>query len=182
MPDAKEEIESLHHLRDISIWIDIYDDIFSDFDPRNFSERNISDDFIYEVKKVSLESDFHIGALKLLIPEKNRNTENENTIIKRLHSHFKKSHAAFRGKMKTKRKNGSLLAVLGMGMMLGASYISSLQSGRFLMHSLLVLLEPAGWFMVWIGMDNLLGTSRELKPEFDFYNKLEKSKIVFVSI
>jgi hypothetical protein len=182
VPDAKEEIEKIHHLRDISIWIDIYDDIFSDFDPRNFSERNISDDFLYEVKRVSLESNFHIGELKLLIPEKNRNAETENTITKRLHSHFKKSYTVFQGKMKSNRKKGLLLSLIGMVMMVGANYVSSLRSESFLMHSLLVLLEPAGWFMVWVGLENLFGTSRELKPEFDFYNKLSKSKIEFVSI
>ena len=40
----------------ISLWIDSYDDIFSDFDPRPFSARNISDDFLYEVKKTSFLS------------------------------------------------------------------------------------------------------------------------------
>ena len=36
--------EHLH--RHVSIWIDSYDDVFSDFDPRSYDERNISDDFL----------------------------------------------------------------------------------------------------------------------------------------
>jgi hypothetical protein len=36
---------------EISIWLDSYNDIFSDFDSRPFSERTVSDDFLSEVRK-----------------------------------------------------------------------------------------------------------------------------------
>ncbi len=39
----------------LSIWLDIYDDIFSDFDSRPFHERALSDDFIHEAKKMAKE-------------------------------------------------------------------------------------------------------------------------------
>ena len=42
-------------LRDISIWLETYDDIFSDFDPKAYSERVLSDDFLVEIRKVSYE-------------------------------------------------------------------------------------------------------------------------------
>lgn len=48
--DLKEQKNTKENYS-ISLWIDSYDDIFSDFDPRHFSLRNISDDFLYEVKK-----------------------------------------------------------------------------------------------------------------------------------
>ena len=43
--------------RDISIWLDNYDDIFSGFDPKPYSERVLSDDFLTEVGKVCKEKD-----------------------------------------------------------------------------------------------------------------------------
>lgn len=187
-PEIKQAIEEgegskkPYPFRTISIWVDNYDDIFSDFDPRDFSERNISDDFLSEVKKVSRESDYQVGELKLLIPEKERKNENETIIIKRLHTHFRKNFSLFSYQLRSQNKKGILLAVTGMAMMIAASYISSLRTDNFLMHSLLVMLEPAGWFLVWTGLDQLLNFSREKKPELDFYNKLSKSKIVFISI
>ena len=53
---------------DISIWIDSYSDMFSDFDPRSFSERTISNDFIAQLKKVSRDTKGKVSVLKLLVP------------------------------------------------------------------------------------------------------------------
>src|SRR4051812_5168600 len=87
--DSKNIDPDHFNYRDISIWIDNYDDVFSDFDPRPYSERNVSVDFLYEVKRVCHESNFHINELKLLVPERIRDKEKESIIVKRLHLHFK---------------------------------------------------------------------------------------------
>jgi hypothetical protein len=166
----------------ISLWIDSYDDIFSDFDPRPFSARNISDDFLYEVKKVSGENDFLIKEFKLLIPNNERNFETELVITKRLHNYFTKNQYYFLGKKTTEIKKGFLFTLFGVLMMVGASLVSSLNTDKILWHTLLVIIEPAGWFLVWSGMETLINTSRKEKPELDFYNKISKSKIVFLNI
>ncbi|MEK7483556.1 MAG: hypothetical protein AABZ60_04395 [Planctomycetota bacterium] len=167
---------------DISIWLDSYDDIFSDFDQRPFSDRNVSDDFLYEIKKVSRESDFHINEMNLLIPEKSRHPENETVIIKRLHSYFRKNHHASIQRKRQENKKGIVFTLIGMAMMIGASYFSSIKSHGFIVHIPLVILEPAGWFLVWVGLDALFYISREQKPELDFYSKMAKSKITFKSL
>lgn len=168
--------------REISLWIDNYDDIFSDFDPRPFSARNISDDFLHEIKKVSRENDFHIAELKLLIPEKNRKTDIESIITKRLHSYFLKNEHYLIKKKIAERKNGLLYILLGTVMMLGASFVSFSQSTNIFMHILFVIFEPAGWFFVWVGLENVIYKSPKEKPELDFYSKVSKSKIVFLSM
>lgn len=43
--------QSLLELAEVSILLDSYDDIFSDFDPSAYSERTLSDDFIIQAKK-----------------------------------------------------------------------------------------------------------------------------------
>jgi len=182
METAEEKTKQLDFSRNISIWIDTYDDIFSDFDPRLFSERNVSDDFLNELKKVSREDNFHVNELRLLVPEKNRNQENENIISKHLHAFFRKNVHAYEDEVKRLRKTGFLFVIISIFLLMGASYISSLKSENLLLHVLLVLLEPAGWFLIWRGLDNLLSSSRKETPELDFYNKMAKSKIVFVSI
>ena len=180
--DNLKELQQSNSYREISLWIDAYDDIFSDFDSRPFSARNISDDFLNEVKKVSGESDFPISVLTLLMPEKLRDTENENIITKRLHSYFIKNQNYFLKEKNAVRKKGMLFTVIGFVMMIIASFVSSVRSENLLMHILLVVFEPAGWFLVWAGMENLINISRREKPELDFYSKLSKSKIVFLNI
>lgn len=177
----KEEYKS-PSLRDISIWIDSYDDIFSDFDPRPYSERNISDDFLYEVKRVSKESDFHINELKLLAPEKNRKADTENIIVKRLHNHFRKNYQHFHQRMKDEQKKGILLVVIGSVMLVIATYILSLNPQKLYLHALFVILEPAGWFMSWTGLEKLFSTARLRNAELNFYIKMAKSKVVFINI
>jgi hypothetical protein len=168
--------------REMSLWIDSYDDIFSDFDPRPFSARNISDDFLNEVRKVSGESDFIISNFRLLMPEKLRNSENENIIIKRLHLYLLKNQNYFLKEKRALRNKGLLFTVSGFAMMIAASLVSSIRSEYLLMHILLVIFEPAGWFLVWTGMENLINTSRKQKPELEFYSKLSKTKIIFSNI
>src|SRR5688500_17884914 len=77
---------------EIHIWIDDYNDIFSDFDPRDYSERNISDDFLREVKKVAAESEYDVKTLHLLIDEKLRDEKTEGIIVERIHEEFAASY------------------------------------------------------------------------------------------
>src|ERR1035437_10528573 len=70
----------------VSIWLDCYDDIFSDFDPRPYTERSLSDDFIAEAIKVSREKLVKISDFKLLIPAGKRNDEQQAIIINNLHA------------------------------------------------------------------------------------------------
>jgi hypothetical protein len=169
-------------IRDISIWLDNYDDIFSDFDPRPFSERNVSDDFLYELKKVCRERKSSINVLQLLVPEKSRNLENEMLIVKRLHSHLKQNFHVYKQLVKIQKRNGFIFVSSGMLIMILASYISLLKSGNFIMHTLLVMLEPAGWFILWTGLDDLMKIKHIQKAELDLFLKMEKSKIVFSNI
>jgi hypothetical protein len=181
-PHHSESVSSEHEFnRQISIWLDEYDDIFSDFDPRPYSDRALSDDFIGELKKVCREDELIIDEMKLLIPGKNRKPENETIIIKRLHAHFRKAFAVISKRVKVARTKGIIMVFSGIIMLLIASIIANQQSTQFAMKFLLVLFEPAGWFFMWTGMDNLFFASRQSQSEMEFYTKLSKSKIVFGS-
>lgn len=179
--EKKSEIQSLDHEHSISLWIDDYDDIFSDFDLRHYTSRNVSDDFLRELRKLSHETELHIDELKIHVPEKKRQPDTETLINKRLHNHFVKNLHYFEKKKKTEGKRDILLSVLGIVMMLCAGYISSSKSQNISLHILLVILEPAGWFLVWVSMEHLMNSSRKEKPEIEFYTKMSKSKIVFTN-
>ncbi len=173
---------SEEHKRNISLWIDGYDDIFSDFDPRGYDERNISDDFLYEVKKISWENDFTINELLLLVPENSRNPNAEAVVIKRLHEHFRKNHNYLRKQTVINRRSGFIRLATGMMMMFLASYISSLHSQHLAINMLFVILEPAGWFIGWIGLETLFKTERSRDAELHFYSKMQRAKIGFECI
>jgi hypothetical protein len=44
-----------------------------------------------------------------------------------------------------------------------------------------VLLEPAGWFTFWEGLDLLVMRGRNADPELDFYRKMSGARISFSS-
>jgi hypothetical protein len=46
---------------------------------------------------------------------------------------------------------------------------------------LVTLFEPLGWFMMFFGFDTAFYTARAKKPELDFYAKMSKAEISFVS-
>ncbi|MBI4652464.1 hypothetical protein HY745_14550 [Candidatus Desantisbacteria bacterium] len=83
------EIGRILDMVQVSLQIDSYDDIFSDFDPRPFSERTLSDDFLLESKKAFREKESGRFELRFLIPIKERKLESEKIIKKRLTDHFK---------------------------------------------------------------------------------------------
>lgn len=171
--------QSMLKLAEISILLSSYNDIFSAFDPSEYSERALSDDFIIQAKNFSKSKDGNKMSLKLLLPASSRKEQDEKVIIHRLHSHFKEAYQQVASDvMKTKSK-GIIFSVIGIILMLSASYLSFMQPQKYHIHFLLVLFEPAGWFLLWAGLDHLVYSSKESKKDLDFYLKMTKSEINF---
>lgn len=168
---------------EISLWLDTYDDIFSDFDPRPYSKRALSDDFIFEAQKVSKEVKPGLLELRLLIPHDQRNVSQENTIKERIRKHFEHQFVTLQEERTKNVKKGIMLAVSGFVLLLIASYLSYLEvenvPGSFFIHFLLVLFEPAGWFIGWYGLDHVFYLAREKKSDHEFYQKMSKLRIKF---
>ncbi len=171
-----------HHSHEISIWIDDYNDIFSDFDPRDYSERNISDDFLDEVKRVASESESDVKTLRLLIEAKLRDEKTEATIVERIHQELADNYQSSDLRRKKLRTRSILFLSAGLLMILGASYFSYLKADHPLMHIPLVILEPAGWFLTWTGLEQIFRSGKKFLPEYVFFGKLSQSNIVFANI
>mgnify|MGYP001602887187 CR=1 FL=1 len=62
-----------------------YADIFSDFDPRHFSKRALSDDFLIEAQKASTDKNVGNVEIRLLFPKNNPKLSNIIRIIKQPH-------------------------------------------------------------------------------------------------
>ncbi len=179
---SEDERTRLLQMSEISLWLDTYDDIFSDFDPRPYSQRALSDDFLSEAKKASKEKTSGRIELIFLLPTEKRNTELEAIIRRRLHEHFRKHYNMLEEEVRKVRNNGILTALGGFFLMLIASYVSWKRADSLFFNMLLILIEPAGWFITWFGLDQVFYTSKQKKPDVDFYGKMAKCDIEFISL
>jgi hypothetical protein len=179
---TEKERTRLMQLSEISLWLDTYDDIFSDFDPRPYSERALSDDFLFEAKKASKEKTSGRIELRFMVPEEQRDNDVEAIIRKRLHEHFRKHAIQLEKEVKTLRRKGVSTAASGFILMMIASYISWKRSDSFIYSMLMTVLEPSGWFITWFGFDQLFYASNQKKLDLEFYRKMAKCDIEFISL
>jgi len=174
-----ETKQELLKMSEIGIWVDSYDDIFSDFDPRPYSERALSDDFLNEAKKAARYKTSGIIGLKFLIPSAKRDERQEAMIKKRLHEHFKRHHRMVHDDIRNTRLGGIGLLLIGFLLMVVATYLDSMDSKRFVTKLLFVMLEPSGWFMAWYGFEQIFNIISQKRPDLDFYDKMSRCEIHF---
>lgn len=166
---------------EIGLWIENYEYLFSDFDPRPISQRGLSEDFIDEVKKASIVKDYDSLELKFLVLKKNRNEDKEFIIKKRLKSYFRKHAFEFKKEYYNIIKQGSWFTFFGIiFMVLTTFFLVHNSDSNYLVTFLSVLLEPAGWFLFWEGLDLLIFESKRKKPNMKFYKKMFNVRITFM--
>lgn len=175
--DGKEILE----MSKISLILDDYNDLFSDFDPRGYSGRALSDDFLLEAKKASRDKKFGGLELTFLVPSNTRNLDEERIIKKRLREHFKKHSESLKKEFKNIINLGILFSLIGVIIMVVATFILFKQENAgFITSFLIILFEPAGWFFFWEGLGQIIFESRNKKPELNFYKKMSKCTINFL--
>jgi hypothetical protein len=166
----------------ISLKLANYDDIFSDFDPRPYSERALSVDFLGEAKRASIDKPSGEIELRLMVPKKSRNLKIEEVIKKRLRSHFERHAKKIKLQNKKILRNGSIFTASGIGIMLIATFtLFGYSQSNIFTHFLTILFEPAGWFLFWEGLDQVVFESKKTNPELEFYQKMTNSDINFIS-
>jgi hypothetical protein len=167
---------------EMALWLDSYDDVFSDFDPRPFAERSLSDDFLIEMKKVVKDRGRDSFELKFLLAPESRDEKDESTIKERLHHFFNQQYQQFLKERKKVIQRGIFFVVLGILLMFCASLLATFWSGYLLLSNfLIILLEPAGWFLFWEGLARAMYRAEEINPEIKFYHKMARSKVSFIS-
>ena len=164
----------------VSLWLDNYDDIFSDFDPRPYGQRALSEDFLAEARRAVRDRHDEVPELRFLVPAAVRLVDDETIIRRRLRDHFRK-HAD-----RLRRKRGRMVwaslgvAAAGFALMTASTLLrrQSETIGRTVLH---VFMEPAGWFAVWFGLDQLFYGTREIAREQAFYRKMARAEVVFTA-
>jgi hypothetical protein len=166
----------------ISLALEDYEDIFSDFDPRPYSERSLSEDFLYELQRAAFNKEESGLAVTLLLPKEERNGAQEKVILERLKNHFRRHHRRLEDKRKGDVKTGAWMVALGVAFMFLATYILYEFKQTLWTAFIVVLLEPAGWFMFWEGSSLIFFKAKEVAPELGFYRKMSAAKIAFSSV
>lgn len=175
------KMEGKSNFAEVSLRIDTYDDIFSDFDPRPYSERRLSDDFLYELRRAIAYKPSENIKLKILVPKDERNLSIEDQIKKRVEDYFN-MHVVYTKKELDKfHINGLKFIIMGVLLMFVASYfLLAYPPKDFIVNFLIFLLEPASWFLFWEGLRMVVFESKRKIKKFEFYKKMSNSEIEFL--
>ncbi|MDP1624803.1 MAG: hypothetical protein Q8L64_03435 [bacterium] len=154
-----------------------YEDIFSDFDVRPYSRRSLSVDFIDEICRASGDKHHEGIDLVMHVPLAQRNESHEATIRERLTGHFKKHYALTLADRRRVLKKGFFMIGIGALCMIAATLVEHYELARSIVNSFfLVFLEPAAWFLLWEGMDQVIFESKSKDTELNFYRKMADSR------
>jgi hypothetical protein len=166
-------------MAELSLWLDSYDDVYSDFDSRNYSKRRISEDFVDELKIATKYRTEKPNDLLLVLPHNKRKEEVEPEIGSSLKEEINKRLAILRNNATHIYRKGIQLLFLGTLLLFGSSFIvyKSYQSYWFILPR--VVLEPAGWFMIWNGLESLFYKFKDIQKDISFYETVANMKIHF---
>lgn len=177
--EVEEEEKELLAEGEVSLVIESYDEIFSSFDPRPYSRRALSVDFLDEARRATREMKPGVFELRFLLPFAERKLEREGMIKKRLKEHFRRHHEMLEAEARKKKKRGLVLCLIGFLMMVFATWAVFYNKNSFFYSILKIIFEPGGWFTLWTGLDILFFGSKEDRGDLEFYRKMIKAEVVF---
>ncbi|MEI7946272.1 MAG: hypothetical protein WCJ02_06225 [bacterium] len=167
-------------LKEISLILDVWDDIFSDFDPRPLDERAVSEDFINELKKRYLETPKGALLISFYAPKSLKDDQSEQMVIRRLRKHFRDKTLQAKRDIYRMRARGAVFVFVGMLSLISITLISYFNLVKDLAIRLLeILFVPLGWFGIWEGFSKIINASPLLVNEHELYHKLSNAEYQF---
>jgi len=167
-------------LKEISIIIDVWDDIFSDFDPRPLSERELSEDFITELRRRYRETAKGGLLISFFAPVSLKDEQSEKMVTLRLRKYFKDRALLKRREIRRMRRRGAGFVLFGVSFL---SVITLLAHANAMPELALRLLEilfvPLGWFGIWEGFLQIVNASPQFAPEERLFRKLASAEVRF---
>ena len=180
--ESGAQIKNILNKTEVSLILDTYDDIFSDFDPRPFNERALSEDFLTEAKRATRDKGNGFE-LRFMIPRNVRNKAQEDLIRQRLKDHFRKHYKMIKKALAKYRRQALLLIIIGViiGLVdaLTLSTPTSFDLSVLLTDTLGIVLTPASWFSIWTGIEHLVYRPKEEAEDEMFYKKMQDVRIDF---
>ncbi|GEM_PF-370932 len=167
----------------VMIALDTYEDIFSDFDTRPFSERGLSDDFLKELARRTLETPRGELEVLMVMPSSLRKEKDEGTIKSRLRKHFSQEAKRIEEKRNAKRKHGYAYFAMGGVLLLLEAYLieQAVNLHKILFAFSQAFILPAGWFLAYTGLEKIMQPYGEDAADYEFYKKLHGAAYRFTS-
>ena len=178
-------------IRDISIAIDTYDDIFSDFDPRPYEERELSVDFMREMNRRFTEKKTGRLEVRFFLYGKDRDQKAEGIIKHRLREYFTLKRHELEKKVSSRRNSGVVYTGIGLVLLLCASISTQIfpvnistqvsHTTFFIAALLQTLLVPAGWYGMFTGIERIVELPEETKMQLEMDRRLHDAEFIFLS-
>jgi len=166
--------------REIQISLDTYDDIFSDFDPRPYSQRELSQDFLHEMQQRYLETPQGRIEVRFDLPAGVRDPKLDATAKKRIRDHFEIERKREEAKILHIKWKGVKYVVLGSGALIVATLPLLEWSDNVLMNIGSTILMPIAWFFSFTGASIYVDDWKEARERAVFCARFEKANYVFV--
>ena len=180
-PEKTIDIEEhIKDIQDITIAIDSWDDVFSDFDPSPIDQRILSEDFLSELKKRYRETQRGNFIITIYAPPTLKDDLTEKLVTKRLKQYFKFQHLAVTKEVRTAIRKGFIFVfagVIALSLQTFVTYFQLLE--RLAIELTGIILTPLGWFGIWEGFSRIIEPAPLLKQEQEIFAKLSKASIKF---
>lgn len=172
--------QKIKTIREISIVIDDWDDIFSDFDPRPLEDRAFSEDFIYELKKRYRETKTGRILVSICAPLYLKDEKSEKIVIQRLKREFKREGLQKRKDIMRTRAFGAIFVFCGICFLSALTLLAYYEIlSRLTIDLIGIILMPLGWFGIWEGLSKIVDTSPRFHQDQILFEKLAKADYKF---
>jgi hypothetical protein len=181
MADKTADIEGhIKDIQEISIAIDSWDDIFSDFDPSPLEHRILSEDFIAELKKRHRETKRGSFVITIYAPISLKDEVSERLVLKRLKQYFKFTHLSIQKEINSSKAKGTIFVICGIFFLALLTFVAYFKMIDTLVLELVsILLMPLGWFGIWEGFSHIIETPPLLKQDREMFEKMNKATFKF---
>jgi hypothetical protein len=167
--------------RDISIWLDKYEDLFSNFDAANLKARALSNSFLAEIHKLVHAGEAGNIELKFNIMLDQPNAEAETFITENIHSYFARRAETARYDKRVILRRGWIYTILGFAINTILIALGQTWDTELAVKGVELMATPIGWFLVWNGLDLVFVQAKKEQPVIDFNQKMTTAKLTFIS-
>ncbi len=165
----------------ILLILDNYNDIFSDFDPRPYSEKALSEDFLSEVKRRHVPKKKGGLEVRFMLPDNERDPKIEAMAKRRLKAYFQQESKILRERLEARKRRGYTYVVSGAAILLIVTYLVFQYPDDFWITMAELLLTPFGWFGMWEGFGKVVERDENISQQLELSRMLSKSDFVFIS-
>lgn len=165
----------------IEIDLDMYEDIFNEWDHAPFKRKDIDPELKIYIEDCSEDIPLKYDIeLQFFVPKFHKNEEKEKMVVMGLKNYFDFYLNFINRKMFESRKNAFFYFVIGIIFFLISTFASKFISGGILSKILNEGLFIGFWVFLWEVFDILILSYRKLRREFKEYKRLLDSNIKFV--